>query len=121
MTAPVVFLARRGNRKRLFWLERGYLFTWARVLCRWVFHVGSQQVTGGNVLTRDQVLQLTAERGTPFRPRVEAGAWLPCLECGFLAGEPRVYFGARGPFCGELHREQWLHRQPVIDHRSTRG
>lgn len=108
---------------RLFWLENGTLWTWARVSWRWwPVRTGDGARVGGRVFSRDEVLSVIASAGSPTRPRVVADALMPCLKCGQLTPPERaIYFGARGPFCHRAHVEAWVMSQPVIDARSTRA
>lgn len=122
MTAPLVFVSSvDSTRPRIFWLEDGRLWTWSRVSWRWwAVPTPEARSISGVVVQGDDLLELIAERGSPNRPRVDAGGWLPCLLCGREGGADRVWLGTRGPFCCREHRDQWAALQPAIDCRSTR-
>lgn len=112
---PIVFT--QGDR--LFWLEQGTLWTWSRVLWRWWQLPPRKELTiNGAVLPRSELLQVISEKGTPFFPRVEAGAWLPCAQCGQVNGPLRTYLGTR-PFCSTRHRDEFLRARPVVDSEAT--
>ncbi|MDX2014169.1 MAG: hypothetical protein SFW67_28480 [Myxococcaceae bacterium] len=124
MASPTVFLGRdpRGH-PRLFWLENGELWHWHRKLWKW-WRIPSPKPhhLGGTVVPADGVLEIAAERGTPYRPRVDAGG--PCLRCQRPTGELRVHIGTVGPFCNEACRMSWLAFEPrfprAIDRRAIR-
>lgn len=111
------------GRGRLWWLELGLLWTFSRV--RWAWWPIAKQVNPeevvtsrtGRELTREELLSLVAEKGSPARPRVDAGGH--CIMCGREAGEGRVYFGTRGPFDNPRCRWEWMERQPTVDRRSA--
>ena len=117
MTSPLVFL----SRTRLYWLEAGQLWRWHLVLWKW-WPVPAAAATriSGTVMNPDEVNEVRASFGSPMFPRVEAGAWLPCAQCGEVCGVLRVYLGVR-PFCSTQHREQFLRARPVVDAQVTSG